>query len=114
MIPGKKGHKLYLQSINRLGRPVYVATVDNIISAATVRTSQLWAGGSTGLSLSGSSASVKGKIAIWDDEIQTFGRTTSMFAYEALDLGDWVDVFCIGKMTQACATLYTEEFLPAR
>ncbi len=52
------------------------------------------------------------KIAIWDDEIQTFGRTTSMFAYEALELGEWVDVFCIGKMTQACATLYTEEYNP--
>ncbi len=52
------------------------------------------------------------KIAIWDDEIQTFGRTTSMFAYEALNLGEFVDVFCIGKMTQACATLYTEEYNP--
>lgn len=54
----------------------------------------------------------EGKIAIWDDEIQTFGRTTEMFAYEALDLGDWVDVFCVGKMTQVCATLFTEEYNP--
>ncbi len=52
------------------------------------------------------------KIAIWDDEIQSFGRTTEMFAYEALDLGDWVDVFCVGKMTQVCATLFTEEYSP--
>jgi acetylornithine aminotransferase len=52
------------------------------------------------------------KIAIWDDEIQTFGRTESMFAYERLNLGDYVDVFCIGKMTQVCATLYTEEYNP--
>ena len=51
-------------------------------------------------------------IAIWDDEIQTFGRLDRMFAYEALDLGDYVDVFCVGKMTQACATLFTEEFNP--
>src|SRR5690606_37817281 len=51
-------------------------------------------------------------IPIWDDEIQTFGRLDRMFAYEALDLGDYVDVFCVGKMTQACATLFTEEFNP--
>ncbi len=51
-------------------------------------------------------------IAVWDDEIQTFGRTESMFAYEALDLGDLVDVFCVGKMTQVCATLFTEEYAP--
>ena len=24
-------------------------------------------------------------IPVWDDEVQTFGRTSSMFAYEALD-----------------------------
>lgn len=51
-------------------------------------------------------------IAVWDDEIQTFGRTESMFAYEALDLGKYVDVFCVGKMTQVCATLYTADYNP--
>ena len=51
-------------------------------------------------------------IAIWDDEIQTFGRTGRMFAYETYDLGDYVDVFCVGKMTQACATLWTEDYAP--
>lgn len=52
------------------------------------------------------------RIAVWDDEIQTFGRLNTMFAYEQFDLGDCVDVFCVGKMTQACATLWTEEFNP--
>ena len=51
-------------------------------------------------------------IAVWDDEIQTFGRTEAMFAYEMLDLGEYVDVFCVGKMTQACATLYTADYNP--
>lgn len=51
-------------------------------------------------------------IAVWDDEIQSFGRTESMFAYDALNLGQYVDVFCVGKMTQVCATLYTEEYNP--
>jgi hypothetical protein len=36
-----------------------------------------------------------------------------MFAYEHYDLGEYVDVFCVGKMTQACATLYTEEYNPS-
>ncbi len=51
-------------------------------------------------------------IPIWDDEIQAFGRTESMFAYEMLELGDYIDVFCVGKMTQACATLWTEAMNP--
>ncbi len=51
-------------------------------------------------------------IAIWDDEIQAFGRTESMFAYEQYDLGEYVDVFCVGKMTQACAALWTERYNP--
>jgi len=52
------------------------------------------------------------KIAIWDDEIQTWGRTPSMFAYDEFKLGDYVDVFCVGKMTEVCATLYTEDYNP--
>ena len=51
-------------------------------------------------------------IAVWDDEIQSFGRSPRMFAYEHLDLGEYVDVLCVGKMTQACATLYTEQYNP--
>ncbi|MEM0983598.1 MAG: aminotransferase class III-fold pyridoxal phosphate-dependent enzyme [Planctomycetota bacterium] len=51
-------------------------------------------------------------IAIWDDEVQTFGRTQRMFAYETYDLGEYVDVLCVGKMTQACATLWTERYAP--
>jgi len=51
-------------------------------------------------------------IAIWDDEIQSFGRTERMFAYELYELGEFVDVFCVGKMTQACATMFTEEYNP--
>ncbi len=52
-------------------------------------------------------------IAVWDDEIQTFGRTTDMFAYEHLDLGEYIDVLTVGKMTQACACLFSEEYNPA-
>lgn len=51
-------------------------------------------------------------IAVWDDEVQSFGRTESMMAYEALNLGEYVDVLCVGKMTQVCATLFTKEYNP--
>ncbi len=51
-------------------------------------------------------------IGVWADEIQTFGRTETMFAFEKLDLGEYIDVLCVGKMTQACATLYTDEYAP--
>jgi 4-aminobutyrate aminotransferase-like enzyme len=51
-------------------------------------------------------------IAVWDDEVQTFGRTTSMFAYDALELGEHIDIVTVGKMTQACATLFTEAYNP--
>lgn len=52
------------------------------------------------------------KVAVWDDEIQSFGRTTEMFAFEAFDVGEYVDVFCVGKMLQGCATMFTEEYNP--
>ncbi|MSR40519.1 MAG: aminotransferase class III-fold pyridoxal phosphate-dependent enzyme [Phycisphaerales bacterium] len=51
-------------------------------------------------------------IPIWDDEIQTFGRTESMFCFEHLDLGEYIDVATVGKITQACACLYTADFNP--
>ncbi len=52
------------------------------------------------------------KVAIWDDEIQTFGRLPRMFAFEHFNLGDYVDVVTVGQMTQACATLWTENYNP--
>lgn len=52
------------------------------------------------------------RIAVWDDEVQTFGRTPSMFCYEAMGLGDMIDVCCVGKLTQVCAALYTADYNP--
>ncbi len=51
-------------------------------------------------------------IAVWDDEVQTFGRTSSLFAFDMLGLGEYVDLVTIGKMSQACATLFTEAYNP--
>lgn len=51
-------------------------------------------------------------IAVWIDEIQTFGRTESMFHFEQIGLGEYVDVVTLGKMSQVCACLYTEDYAP--
>ncbi|MFM2165614.1 MAG: hypothetical protein RL325_2051, partial [Planctomycetota bacterium] len=57
-------------------------------------------------------AARKAGIPIWDDEVQTFGRTESMFCFERLGLGEYIDVVTVGKITQACACLYTADFNP--
>src|SRR5450755_4919049 len=59
-ITGKNGKKSFLYGIGIKGLPFYVSTKDNIISAATIGTNQLWPGGSTGLSLNGSTPALKG------------------------------------------------------
>ena len=53
-----------------------------------------------------------GNIAVWFDEIQTFGRTSRPFAFQHFDLSSWADVVTVGKLTQLCATLFTPEFKP--
>jgi 4-aminobutyrate aminotransferase-like enzyme len=53
------------------------------------------------------------KIAIWADEVQTFTRTGEMFAFETLDIGNYIDLCTIAKTAQVGATLYTEEYNPA-
>lgn len=52
------------------------------------------------------------KIPVWDDEVQTFGRTESMFCFERLGLAEYVDVLTLGKMSQACACLLSAEMNP--
>lgn len=51
-------------------------------------------------------------LVVWVDEIQTFGRTGELFAYQKLGLNEYVDVVTIGKMLQACMVLYTAELNP--
>ncbi|HZZ75651.1 MAG TPA: S8 family serine peptidase, partial [Puia sp.] len=62
----KNGGYALLVGLSKKGFPLYVTTNNNIISAATIGTNQLWPGGSTGLNLNGSTAALKSKIAIWD------------------------------------------------
>lgn len=51
-------------------------------------------------------------IAVFVDEVQTFARTTEMFAFKLFGLETYVDIATIGKASQACATLFTEEYKP--
>ena len=60
------GSVVALQRLDENGHPVYYATDFNTRAAATTRTDQLWAGGALGLSLSGNSPFVAGKLALWD------------------------------------------------
>src|ERR1700712_1903034 len=62
----KNGNHAVLMGLSQKGYPIYVTTNNNVISAATIGTSQLWPGGSTGLNLNGSTAALKSKIALWD------------------------------------------------
>ncbi len=51
-------------------------------------------------------------IPVFIDEIQTFGRTTRLFAFQHLELDEIVDVVTIGKMSQVCATLFADHMKP--
>jgi hypothetical protein len=62
----KNGGIISLQGLNSHGRPMYLKTNDNAISAATTRTNTVQPGGSLGLNLSGSSSFLDNKLAIWD------------------------------------------------
>ncbi|MFZ4404607.1 MAG: aminotransferase class III-fold pyridoxal phosphate-dependent enzyme [Pseudobdellovibrionaceae bacterium] len=54
----------------------------------------------------------KNNIAVWADEVQTFARTGELFAYETLNLGQYVDICTIAKTAQIGATLYTADYNP--
>lgn len=51
-------------------------------------------------------------LAVWVDEIQSFGRTSAPFAFQHYGLDELVDVVSVGKMTQVCATLFTDAYKP--
>ncbi|WP_295675080.1 S8 family serine peptidase, partial [uncultured Mucilaginibacter sp.] len=65
-IKTKNGGLASLQGTNSLGYPVYLVTYDNIIAAATTQTNTVQPGGFLGLNLSGASAGLNDKLAIWD------------------------------------------------
>jgi hypothetical protein len=62
----RNGGMFSLQNLTKLGFPRYLSTHDNAAAAATTGTNQLYPGGSTGLNLTGSSAFLTNKLAMWD------------------------------------------------
>lgn len=51
-------------------------------------------------------------IAVFDDEVQSFSRTTELFACHYFGLEKYVDIISIGKSSQLCATLFSEDYKP--
>jgi len=51
-------------------------------------------------------------LGLWFDEVQTFGRTGEIFAFQRLGLGEFVDVVSLAKPLQAAAILWTKEYEP--
>ncbi|MEM9416578.1 MAG: aminotransferase class III-fold pyridoxal phosphate-dependent enzyme [Planctomycetota bacterium] len=51
-------------------------------------------------------------LAVFVDEIQTFGRSLRPFAFQHYGLDEFVDVVSVGKMSQVCATLYKADYAP--
>lgn len=62
----KNGGLAALTNVDDQGYPIYTTTYNNIVAAATTGTNKLWPGGVSGLNLSGSSTSVRGKLGVWD------------------------------------------------
>jgi 4-aminobutyrate aminotransferase-like enzyme len=52
------------------------------------------------------------ELYVWIDEVQTFGRTRELFAFQMFGLDEYVDVVTVGKALQACGTFFTEELNP--
>lgn len=51
-------------------------------------------------------------LYIWVDEVQSFARTTELYAFQMFGLEEYVDIVTIGKALQACGTFFTEELNP--
>ncbi len=51
-------------------------------------------------------------ISVFIDEVQTFGRTHELFAFQHFKLDKHADVVAIGKNSQVCATLFKDDHKP--
>lgn len=61
-----RGQVIMLQQINEIGEALYIGNHSNTQAGAITRTNQVYTGGSVGVSLSGKSDTMAGKLAIWD------------------------------------------------
>ncbi|WP_436717101.1 aminotransferase class III-fold pyridoxal phosphate-dependent enzyme [Roseiconus lacunae] len=51
-------------------------------------------------------------VPIIFDEIQSFSRTSQPFAFQHYGLDQFADIVTVGKITQVCATLYSDAMKP--
>ncbi len=51
-------------------------------------------------------------IVVFIDEVQTFGRTDHLFAFQHFDLAEYIDVITCGKLLHTCATLFRDRLRP--
>jgi len=51
-------------------------------------------------------------VCVLVDEIQTFGRLDTPFAFQHFKLNSFVDIVTVGKLSQVCATLFSENYTP--
>ncbi|MCC9598936.1 aminotransferase class III-fold pyridoxal phosphate-dependent enzyme [Stieleria sp. JC731] len=51
-------------------------------------------------------------VPIIFDEIQSFSRTSKPFAFQHYGLDKYADIVTVGKVTQVCATLYSDAMKP--
>ena len=51
-------------------------------------------------------------IPVWADEVQTFCRTSEFFAFQKLNLAEYIDICTVAKALQNGATLYTDKMNP--
>lgn len=51
-------------------------------------------------------------LAVWMDEVQTFGRTGELFAFQRFELGKYVDLLTVAKPMHVAAVLWKPEFAP--
>ncbi len=54
----------------------------------------------------------KNGIAVWADEIQTFGRTGEYFCFQRIGIDEYIDVVTVAKLLQAGAVMYSTDFNP--
>lgn len=52
------------------------------------------------------------QVSILFDEIQTFGRTSALCAFDHFGLREFADIVTIGKLSQTCATLFNKDHKP--
>lgn len=52
------------------------------------------------------------EVTIIADEVQSFGRTSQLFAFQHFGLDRFIDIITIGKLAHVCATLFKQDHCP--